>query len=77
MPPAAPDYSSLVEAAERQPTPCLSCDSHIVPCDSGVVCHGDKIGGGGGNEGNGCWKETQTELRCYFILSAVDERVKM
>lgn len=35
-PPAAPDYSSLVVAAERQPTPRRPPDSHIVPCVSGA-----------------------------------------
>lgn len=37
LPPAAPDYSSLVVAAERQPTPRRPPDSHIVPCDSGEL----------------------------------------
>lgn len=73
MPPAAPDYSSLVVAAERQPTPSLPSDSHIVSCNSGAVCHSEKIGGGGGTV---CWKETKTAARCLFNLSPTDEHVK-
>lgn len=41
-PPAAPDYSSLVEAAERQPSPCLLPGSHNASRDS-------ETGGGDGN----------------------------
>lgn len=61
MPPAAPDYSSLVAASERQPTPCFPSDFHIVSCDSGAACHSDKNGGGGGYEGYGIGRETRQQ----------------
>lgn len=77
LPPAAPDYSSLVVAAERQPTSCLPSDSHIVSCDSGAACHSDKNGGGGGYEGYGCWEEDKNGSEALVhTLSAADEHVK-
>lgn len=66
LPPAAPDYSSLVAASERQPTLCFPSDSYIVSCDSGVARHSDKNGGG---------YEDSSEAHVHS-LSAADEHVK-
>lgn len=48
LPPAAPDYSSLVVAVEtHSPHRGSPSDSHIVSCDSAAAHHSDKHGEGG------------------------------